>query len=140
MAWTPPKVNWTAETFINYNDINRIVNNLKYLKELASHLYTTKIKDVTVVQKYGFGQSGYTDLYADEINDIEEALTSLNVGTLNYNIGDQKTYQDNGAYIDYVELNRIESSMYKLQMEMMFQIDNLDRLAFTLGGERKFKI
>lgn len=140
MAWIAPKVNWTAETFINYNDINRIVDNLKYLKGLASHLYTTKIKDVNVAQKYSFWQSGYTELYADEVNNIENALTSLNAGTLNYDIGKQKTYRDNGAYIDYVELNRIEKAMYSLYMEMTFQTNNLDRLAFTLGGERKFKI
>ena len=140
MAWITPKTNWTAESFINYNDINRIVDNLKYLRNLALKLYTSKIKSVSVVQKYNFSFANYTDLYSDEVNDIEDSLTSLNVGTLNYDIGVQKTYQDNGAYIDYVELNRIESAMLRLYTEMTYQHSNLDRLAFILGGERKFKI
>lgn len=144
MAWTTPKTDWEETTFINGNDVNRIVDNLKFLRELASHLYTSKIKSPSVVEKDYDG--ALTDnyerfiLYSDEMNDIEDCLTSLNVGTLLYDIGDQAVYQDNGAMPDFNELNRIESAMFRLYTEMTIQHENLDRLAFTLGGERKFKI
>ena len=136
MAWTTPKTDWTENTFINYQDINRILGNLRYLRELASHLFTTQISNVGVADKSGYG----VDLYADEVNRIENNLTEINNGTLIYDIGAQKTYQDNGAWIDYAELNRIESAMLRLYTEMTIRHKNLDRLAFTLGGERKFKI
>ena len=136
MAWITPKTDWTESTFINYQDINRILGNLRYLKELASHLYATWIPDVGVEDKSGYR----VDLYADEVNEIESNLTALNNATLIYDIGNQMTFQDNGAWIDYNELNRIESAMLRLYTEMTYQHDNLDRLAFRLGGERKFKI
>lgn len=137
MAWTTPKTDWTDSTFINYQDINRILGNLRYLRELARHLYTSKIPDVGVADKSGYG----VDLYADEVNAIENNLTALNNGTLIYDIGTQQTFQDNGAWINSTELNRIESAMLRLYNEMTIQHENsLDRLAFTLGGERKFKI
>lgn len=137
MAWTTPKTDWTDSTFINYQDINRILGNLRYLRELASHLYISRIPDIGVADKSGYG----VDLYADEVNAIENNLTALNNGTLIYDIGTQQTFQDNGAWIDSTELNRIESAMLRLYNEMTVQHENsLDRLAFTLGGERKFKI
>lgn len=135
MAWITPKTDWTENSFINYQDINRILGNLRYLKELAYHLYPSKIPDVGVADKSGYG----VDLYADEVNKIEQNLTDLNNGTLVYYIGNQKTFQDNGAWIDYVELNRIENAMLQLYTEMKYQSDSLPHLAFTMGGEKRFK-
>ena len=80
-------------------------------------------------------------LYADEMNEFESKLTEINNGTLEYNIGAEQTYRDNGYMPDYEELNRIENAMLRLYTEMTIQHENsLDRLSFTLGGERKFKI
>lgn len=149
MAWTTPKTDWTAETFINSADVNRWINNLNYLRDLASYLYTTKINYLTTQEKPIVGSSQvsyfYIDeelhLYADEMNEFESKLTEINNGTLSYDIGSEKTYRDNGYMPDFAELNRIESAMLRLYTEMTIQHDNcLDRLAFTLGGERKFKI
>lgn len=145
MAWITPKTDWTANTFINSADVNRWIGNLNYLRELASHLYTSRIQALSVQEKEPIVEwRSYLDediyLYADEMNDIERCLTDINNGTLNYEVGKQQTYRDNGAMPDYNELNRIESAMLRLYTEMTIQHNNLDRLAFTLGGERKFKI
>lgn len=145
MAWTTPKTDWTEETFINDVDVNRIVNNLNYLRELATHLYVGRIDELAIAEKETWLGVAITDyslyiLYADEMNAIENKLTEINNGTLIYDIGEQQTYRDNGAMPDYNELNRIESAMLRLYTEMTIQHNNLDRLAFTLGGERKFKI
>lgn len=145
MAWTTPKTDWTEDTFINSADVNRWIGNLNYLRELATHLYVSKIKPLSVQEKEPIiDWHSYLDediyLYSDEMNDIERCLTDLNNGTLIYDIGEQQTYRDNGAMPDFNELNRIESAMLRLYTEMTIQHDNLDRLAFTLGGERKFKI
>lgn len=151
MAWITPKTDWTEASFINSADVNRWIGNLNFLRDLASHLYTTKIKHLNTQEKVVVGaidEYGWylnvTDedihLYADEMNEIESKLTEINNGTLIYDIGTEQTYRDNGAMPDYAELNRIESAMLRLYTEMTIQHDNLDRLAFTLGGERKFKI
>lgn len=150
MAWTTPKTDWTENTFINSGDVNRWIGNLNFLRDLASHLYTTKIGYLNTQEKVVVGSidgdlwQGDTDedvhLYSDEMNELEAKLTEINNGTLIYEIGEQQTYHDNGAMPDYDELNRIESAMFRLYTEMTIQHDNLDRLAFTLGGERKFKI
>lgn len=150
MAWTTPKTDWTENTFINSGDVNRWIGNLNYLRDLASHLYTTKIEYLNTQEKVVVGSidgdllQGDTDedihLYSDEMNELEAKLTEINNGTLIYEIGQQQTYHDNGAMPDYNELNRIESAMLRLYTEMTIQHNHLDRLAFTLGGERKFKI
>lgn len=150
MAWTTPKTDWTENTFINSGDVNRWIGNLNFLRDLASHLYTTQIGYLNTQEKVVVGSidgdllQGDTDedihLYSDEMNELEAKLTEINNGTLIYEIGEQQTYHDNGAMPDYNELNRIESAMLRLYTEMTIQHNNLDRLAFTLGGERKFKI
>lgn len=150
MAWITPKTDWTEDAFINSGDVNRWIGNLNYLRDLASHLYITQIDYLNTQEKVVVGSidgdlwQGDTDedihLYSDEMNELETKLTEINNGTLIYEIGEQQTYHDNGAMPDYNELNRIESAMLRLYAEMTIQHDNLDRLAFTLGGERKFKI
>lgn len=150
MAWTTPKTDWTENTFINSGDVNRWIGSLNFLRDLASHLYTTQIGYLNTQEKVVVGSidgdllQGDTDedihLYSDEMNELEAKLTEINNGTLIYEIGEQQTYHDNGAMPDYNELNRIESAMLRLYTEMTIQHNNLDRLAFTLGGERKFKI
>ena len=151
MAWTTPKTDWTEESFINSVDVNRWINNLNYLRDLASHLYTTKNNYLLTQEKVVVGSvvddrwQGDTDadihLYADEMNEFESKLTEINNGTLEYDIGDEQTYRDNGYMPDYEELNRIENAMLRLYNELTIQHENsLDRLSFTLGGERKFKI
>lgn len=151
MAWTTPKTDWTEESFINSVDVNRWIGNLNYLRDLALHLYTVRINYLNTQEKVVVGSvvddrwQGDTDadihLYADEMNEFESKLTEINNGTLEYDIGDEQTYRDNGYMPDYTELNRIENAMLRLYTEMTIQIANsLDRLSFVLGGERKFKI
>lgn len=135
MAWTTPKTNWVEDDFINASDINRIVGNIAYLKDLASHLFAGTFSYTPVETK-----AVLYDFYADEINAIENNLANLNGHTLQYYIGETATYNPNGAWVDAVELNRLESGTLRLYTEMTIRHSNLDRLSFTLGGERKFKI
>ena len=121
------------------------------MRDLASHLYTSKINRLLTQEKVVVGSiesdmwQGDTDedihLYADEMNEMESKLVEINNKTLHYNIGARQIFQDNGHMPGFEELNRIESAMLRLYTEMTIQHENsLDRLAFTLGGERKFKI
>ena len=88
MSWTTPKTDWTAGydgneytgDFFNAVDYNRIKNNLIVLHELAERLYKT-----IPITSLGDDKAVGDYLYADEINNIEEALEKINKNTLNLN-------------------------------------------------------
>lgn len=141
MAWTTPKTDWKVSydsdgvyngDRFNYADFNRLVNNLKELRELSIKLYnefaitTTATKNVT------------SYLYADDFNKIEENLEVINTNTLNRDYGDTQTYYANGNTFDYKELNRIESAMLDLYERLSNQYNSRRMLTFNFGTREGF--
>ena len=133
MAWTTPKTNWNGDsaadgTYIgdrfNAADFNRIKNNLDYLRELAIKLY-----DEFAINALGSDRTPADYFYADEINRLEENLTTINNKTLRRSYGTAPTYVDNGRTMDFSELNRMESAM----------LDLYDRLTNQSEGRRMFQ-
>ena len=133
MAWTTPKTNWNGDsaadgTYIgdrfNAADFNRIKNNLDYLRELAIKLY-----DEFAINALGSDRTPADYFYADEINRLEENLTTINNKTLRRSYGTAPTYVDNGRTMDFSELNRLESAM----------LDLYDRLTNQSEGRRMFQ-
>lgn len=145
MAWTTPKTDWTATydsggtytgDYFSYVDFNRIRNNLDALTELADTLYvlrlTGELPNVKAVSDYP---------YADEINLLEKRLHEVNAQSINGNIGTQKSFSDNGAFIDATELNRIEGATLNLYRILTEQAGGRRMLKFRLGftsGSIKF--
>lgn len=132
MAWTTPKTNWNGDsaadgTYIgdrfNAVDFNRIKNNLDYLRELAIKLY-----EEFSINALGSDRTPADYFYADEINQLEENLTTINNNTLKRSYGTAPTYVDNGNTMDFTELNRLESAM----------LDLYDRLTNESEGRRMF--
>ena len=132
MAWTTPKTNWNGDsaadgTYIgdrfNAVDFNRIKNNLDYLRELAIKLY----EEFSLVS-LGEDRTPVDYFYADEINQLEENLNTVNDNTLQRSYGTAPTYVDNGNTMDFVELNRLESAI----------LDLYDRLNNESEGRRMF--
>lgn len=132
MAWTTPKTNWNGDsaadgTYIgdrfNAVDFNRIKNNLDYLRELAIKMY-----DEFVIHALGSDRTPADYFYADEINQLEENLNTINRNTLRRSYGTAPTYVDNGNTMDFVELNRLESAI----------LDLYDRLSNESEGRRMF--
>lgn len=133
MAWTTPKTNWNGDsaadgTYIgdrfNAVDFNRIKNNLDYLRELAIKMY-----DEFDIQALGSDRTPADYFYADEINQLEENLNTINWNTLRRSYGTAPIYVDNGNTMDFVELNRLESAM----------LDLYDRLTNQSEGRRMFQ-
>lgn len=133
MAWTTPKTNWNGDsaadgTYIgdrfNAVDFNRIKNNLDYLRELAIKMY-----DEFEIQALGSDRTPADYFYADEINQLEENLNTINWNTLRRSYGTAPIYVDNGNTMDFVELNRLESAM----------LDLYDRLTNQSEGRRMFQ-
>lgn len=130
--WQTPKTDWHGSTDSDGNyagdrfnavDFNRIKNNLIYLRDLAVKMY----KDFAI-DKVSDDKS-YSDYpYADEINTIESNLTKINTSTLSRNYGVPHFYSDNGTFLDFNELNRIESA----------ELDLYNRLTNEHDGRRMF--
>lgn len=130
MAWETPKTDWhgssdsegvyTGDRF-NAVDFNRIKNNLDYLRELAIKLY-----DEFSIVSLGADRTPADYFYADEINQLEENLKTVNENSLRRSYGNAPTYVDNGNTMDFVELNRLEGAI----------LDLYDRLTNELEGRR----
>lgn len=135
MEWIQPKTDWSSNDYINYSDYNRIRNNLMYLEEKAKSLYPdfslkTEIPEVT--------RSTYA--YAEIWNKLEDASQELIDGTYRLpNLGSKQTYRVSDPYINYNELNRLET--IALRYESLFKgMENIrERLPFTLGNYRGIK-
>lgn len=132
MAWTTPKTDWYGTTDadgvyigdrFNAADFNRIKNNLDFLRDLAIKLYD-EFSLVSLGQDRVLGDY----FYADEINQLEENLVTLNVNTLQRNYGAAPVYNANGNTMDFTELNRLEGAI----------LDLYDRLNNQSEGRRMF--
>lgn len=130
MEWIQPKTDWSANDYINYSDYNRIRNNLMYLEEKAQSLYPnfslkTEIPEVT--------RSTYA--YAEVWNKLEDAAQEIVNGTYQLpNVGSKKTYQVYDPYINYTELNRLESLTLRYESLFKSMENTRERLPFTLGN------
>lgn len=132
MAWITPKTNWASsfDAYGNYNgdrfnasDFNRIKNNLEYLRNLAIEIF-----DEFSIVSLGEDRVPGDYFYADEINQMEENLNTINENSLNRSYGDAPLYVDNGNTMDFAELNRLEGAM----------LDLYDRLNNGVEGRRMF--
>ena len=132
MAWTTPKTDWHGSTDadgiytgdrFNAVDFNRIKNNLDFLRELAITMYA----DFSI-NALGNDRTPRDYFYADEINRLEQNLTTINDNTLKRPYGSAPTYNDNGNTMDFTELNRLESAI----------LDLYDRLTNASEGRRMF--
>lgn len=142
MAWITPKTDWYGYTDgngdyqgdrFNAEDYNRIKNNIQYLRDLAVTMYVDF--DISDMGR----DKGYADYpYADEINLIESNLDTVAVNTFQKNYGAKQIYTDNGAFIDFSELNRIESATLDLYNYLSSQYEGRRMLVFMLGGREVF--
>ena len=132
MAWETPKTDWHGSTDsegiytgdrFNAVDFNRIKNNLSYLRDLASRLY-----DEFSIVSLGEDRTPADYFYADEINQLEENLKTVNNGSLNRDYGNSPIYVDNGNVMDFHELNRLEGAI----------LDLYNRLTNEFEGRRMF--
>lgn len=134
MAWSTPKTNWIATDMINVADFNRWKNNLDYLQNLCEEMYPI------VKSNMGTDQTVENIPYEDMLNNIENTLDNVNQSSYNFDIGEKQVFSANSYYIDYNEINRIESAELKLYKWLKAQFDAIPRLAFRLGNYRGIKI
>lgn len=130
MAWTDPKTDWVDTDRFNIQDYNRIKGNLEYLHEKAEKLHHKfQIHDM------GEDKADYSVFfYADEFNLFEKNLDIINQSVFMNNYGSLQTFFDNGPFIRWDELNRIESAILSMYSILDRQEAGLRRIAFRLGN------
>lgn len=132
MAWETPKTDWygrldengvyTGDRF-NAADFNRIKNNLEYLRDMAIKLYA----EFSIVS-LGDDRTPRDYFYADEINQMEANLNTINSNTLQRSYGSTPTYIENGNTMNFADLNRLEGAI----------LDLYDKLNNQTYGRRMF--
>lgn len=132
--WQTPKTNWVATDPVNVTDYNRIVGNLNELQTLCQEMYTLTATDLGNTQTV----SDYP--YEDMLNAIETALSNLNLASYNFDIGTGVTFVANGDYIDYSELNRIESGILRLYKQLAVQRDTVMHYPQQYNGSSIYKV
>ena len=140
--WQTPKTDWysavdangvyTGDRF-NAEDFNRIKNNLDCLRDLAITLY----EDFDIVS-LGDDRSVTDYFYADEINQLEANLNTINENTLKLPYGTAPTYVENGNTMDFAELNRLEGAILDLYDKITNQSKGRRTFQFNFGFKEGF--
>ena len=136
MAFITPKTDWKPTDFINYSDYNRIVNNLYELKELAYEVLNVGTSFRPMQNVDSFLDVPTAQMY----NNIEQNLYVLSEATYKFPIGVGARFNPNSNYIDYTELNRIESAILKIYKTLIAQEAIRPHLAIQLGGGKEFLV
>lgn len=128
--WQEPKTDWDKDEKFNIQDYNRIKGNLNELRSLATVLWPEfpfeEMGEDKTYQDYGF--------YADELNRFEANVEAVRNGTFPFSVGERQTFYDNQPFIDWQELNRIESACLVMYKNFMGRATGRKRLAFRLNG------
>ena len=139
--WSPPKTDWSDKwtgeiytgDYFTYLDYNRIKDNLLFLSGYASQMYQMPVIDM------GEAKVEADLIYADEVTLFETTLAEINSSTFSF--PEQfKTWKENKSVPTYEDWNRIESLQLKIYNTLVAQRKAQNRLAFTLGGQKGFKV
>ena len=135
--WETPKTDWHYELDsdglyigdrFNATDFNRIKNNLEYLRELAIKMY-----DDFTIYALGTDRTPTDYFYADEINQLEENLNTINYNSIKRSYGTAPSYTANGNIMDFTELNRLEGAILDLYDKLSNQNDGRRTFTWNFG-------
>ncbi len=102
--WQEPKIDWVSTDSFNFEDYNRIKNNIAYLRKMALSFYST-----VPFEDMGDDKNGYNEFpYAEEFNRLEDNLELLRNSTFIFNNEEKKTWYANEKTPDFEDFNRIE--------------------------------
>lgn len=139
--WLEPKTDWQVSydsdgnytgDYFNFDDYNRIKNNVKYLRKLALVLYLD-----FKYEEMGDDKFGYSDLpYASEFSLIESNLESIKNNSFAFYSANSKRWYGNMPTLNYQDLNRIESACLSMYDGLNKQLKSKDKLGIRLGYQR----
>lgn len=135
--WETPKTDWHYELDseglyvgdrFNATDFNRIKNNLEHLRGLAIKMY-----DDFTIHALGTDRTPKDYFYADEINQLEENLNTVNEKSIKGAYGSAPSYTANGNIMDFAELNRLEGAILDLYDKLSNQNDGRRTFTWNFG-------
>lgn len=136
-TWQTPKTDWIPTDRFNYNDFNRIKNNLLVIYDMARTVFNVSFS----IDDMGNDISSYSARYEfSRFNAIENNLDTINTHSYNLDIGTKQTFYANGAFIIARELNRIESVILDFYSRLKPVYDEMPRIPFTVGAYREIMI
>lgn len=136
VEWITPKTDWQSTDRFNYTDYNRIKNNISFLHSKSQQLWrpfsiTEMGEDIT-------SYAAYWDV--DKFNAFEENIEKINGNILTKDYGYSKVFFENGPFIRYDELNRIELATLSMYEILKRQESGLNRMSFRLGAFKEVRI
>ena len=134
--WVEPKTDWKSTDRFNFSDYNRIKNNLIWLHAKSEELWKKfNIEDM------GEDITSYATYWnVDMFNAFENNLEQINKNTLSKNYGTKQVFFENAPFIQYEELNRIESAMLSIYDILKRQELTIRRIPFRLGTFKEVRI
>jgi hypothetical protein len=135
--WQTPKTDWkwTSELegdFFGHGDYNRIKNNIDHLHTMACGLYTP-----FTISDMGSDKTVSDYPYADEINALADNIEIISQKAYPVDVGEKTVYADNGVFIGYADLNRIEGACLEIYNNLVRIKAGKRRLGFRLGTGRE---
>lgn len=135
IEWTEPKTNWLPTDRFNISDFNRIKNNLKWLHNKSIELYRDFAiedmgEDITSYESYW--NVAYFNAFEANVNKINSEIYSQNFGI-------SQKFFENGPFIKWDELNRIENACLKMKDILERQELGLRKLSFRLESMKGVK-
>lgn len=130
IEWTEPKIDWSSNDRFNIEDFNRIKNNLKWLHNKSIELYRN-----FTIKNMGEEITSYESYWnVNYFNAFEENVDLINNVILKKNYGHSQRFFENGPFIKWDELNRIEKACISMKSILERQEVALTRLSFRIGA------
>lgn len=130
IKWVEPKINWSAKDRFNITDFNRIKNNILWLYRKANMLYQNfniedMGEDITSFESYW---------NVAFFNAFETNIEVINKSIYTQDFGISQRFFENGPFIKWDELNRIEISCLSMKEVLERQESGLKKLPIRLGN------
>ena len=134
--WFEPKTNWKETDRFNIDDFNRIKANIQFLHSTAARLN----KDFAIISM-GENPDGYLSYWnVEDFNAFEKNIELINSVMYPSDIGTSQSFFENGPFIKWDELNRIENACLKMKNILDRQEAGLKRLSFRLGSMKGVRV
>ena len=130
VVWTEPKIDWKITDRFNIYDFNRIKNNIEYLHNEAQYLYENfEISDMgrNIESFESYWQVNYFNAFEENIEVINNVIFTQDYGKM-------QRFFENGPFIKWDELNRIETACLSMKDILERHKNGLRRLSFRFGS------
>lgn len=136
IKWEEPKIDWKSTDRFNFSDYNRIKNNISYIYRKA-----TELNKPFDIEDMGEDINDYASFWnVIYFNAWENNIEALNNNVFMKDYGTKQTFYENGAFIQYSELNRLESAILNMKKILDAQAISVNKLPFVLGRFKTIRV